>query len=350
MFRPLALIVALGAVFLLSPVGPASARDGIEEVVKRFASHLESLSGVDETLRKEINEVLSVANDDYSVAEAITSSLARIYPDYEKAIMGMSADDPLPSLEMLETLSGSEDPFLAADASFLLARLLMNDERHEQALVHLERLLEKLSAYTVHSGPSCYFAGMALASMLDNQGAISALKQFLEGYPDAPERLRVSAWRQLQELSAIEEGQLSDVLQRMEYSRRRLQIGETDKPTQTEQDRIVKMLQTMIEEEEKKECSSCNSQSNSEQKQEAQGEGEGEGDSPGKSDKGGSSNNPNGTAKRNYQDGPASPWSILRERTRDAANNAIKQRLPVRYRNVVERYYESISGNEKGDE
>ncbi len=350
MFRPLSLILVSVAVFLTAPAESMGARDGVDEVVKRFAAHLESMNNLDATVRKEINDVLSVAKDDYSAAEAITSSLARIYPDYEKAIMGTNSDEPGSSLELLTSLTGSEDPFLAADASFLLARVLMNDERHEQAMVHLERLTKQLSGYTVHTGPACYFAGMALASMLDNQGAIGTLKQFLEGYPDAPERLRVSAWRQLQALSAIEEGQLSDVLQRMEYSRRRLQIGETDKPTQTEQDRIVTMLQTMIEEEEKKECSNCSSQSNSEQKQEAQGEGEEKSDSPGKSDKGGSSNNPNGTAKRTYQDGPASPWSILRERTRDAANNAIKQRLPVRYRNVVERYYESISGNEKGDE
>ena len=40
---------------------------------------------------------------------------------------------------------------------------------------------------------------------------------------------------------------------------------------------------------------------------------------------GGTSNNPNGVVRRTYDDGPASPWSQLRDRTRDAANNAVKQ-------------------------
>jgi hypothetical protein len=36
----------------------------------------------------------------------------------------------------------------------------------------------------------------------------------------------------------------------------------------------------------------------------------------------------------------------LRDRSRDAANHAIRERLPARYRSVVEKYYEVISGNE----
>jgi hypothetical protein len=42
----------------------------------------------------------------------------------------------------------------------------------------------------------------------------------------------------------------------MDYSRRRLELVETDEVTQDEQDKIVSMLTKLIKEEEKKECSS----------------------------------------------------------------------------------------------
>jgi hypothetical protein len=48
---------------------------------------------------------------------------------------------------------------------------------------------------------------------------------------------------------------------------------------------------------------------------------------------------------RSYDDSPASPWSRLRNRNRDAANNAVKSKLPARYRELVEKYTEAANGN-----
>ena len=65
-----------------------------------------------------------------------------------------------------------------------------------------------------------------------------------------------------------------------------------------------------------------------------------------KSSKPGQSSNPNGMAvDKSYDDSPASPWSRLRERSRDPANNAVKDKLPARYRDIVEKYYEAANGN-----
>jgi hypothetical protein len=48
--------------------------------------------------------------------------------------------------------------------------------------------------------------------------------------------------------------------------------------------------------------------------------------------------------KKNYDDSPASAWSRLRERTRDPANNAFKEKLPANYRDIVEKYFEAANG------
>ena len=351
LIRTAAVVLAL-TVFVFS--NGAFADDTERDIVKNFLVHVEQLQSIDATTRDEIKSMVAeLTADEYSQIEAITSALARIYPGYEKAILATQSEDVEQANQALETLRpymGSDDQFLAADSSFFLARMLMNLQRHEEAVPILERLNGDLAGFTLHAGPALYFAGVAQANLLENQRAIQSFASFLEKFPDAPERLRVAAWRQLQMIKAIEEGSLEDVLQRMDYSHRRLQIENTDDATQDQQTKIVTMLQTMIQEEEKKECSQCNGKGNTEKQEESQEQGKKEqkSDKEGKSNTGGSSNNPNGTVKRTFDDGPASPWSRLRERSRDEANNAIKQKLPSRYRSVVEKYYETISGNEEG--
>ena len=105
-------------------------------------------------------------------------------------------------------------------------------------------------------------------------------------------------------------------------------------------------------EQEKKEVS--NSKSNSkntkqqQQQEQQQQQQQASKPKPNKSQKGGSSSNANGkVVQKSYDGSPASPWSRLRDRSRDPANNAIKEKLPARYRDIVERYYEAANGNDK---
>ena len=112
------------------------------------------------------------------------------------------------------------------------------------------------------------------------------------------------------------------------------------------------MLSKLIKAEEKKEASSSSSSSKKNQKknqgkkdQQAQ---KPKSPKPSKSQQGGSSSNPNGEAVvKTYDDSPASPWSRLRDRSRDPANSAVKEKLPARYRDIVERYMEAANGQDK---
>jgi hypothetical protein len=113
-----------------------------------------------------------------------------------------------------------------------------------------------MGEFSVHRSKAQYFIGVAQAGLLKNQEAVQSFMNFLSFNPDAPERLRVSAYRQVQQIQSIKEGKLDDVYQRMDYSRRRLTLKETGDQTQVEQDKIVNMLTKLIKEEEKKECSS----------------------------------------------------------------------------------------------
>jgi len=284
-------------------------------------------------------------------SDGLTDSLIEIYPKYSAAVESSDVENVDQAIKLLGPLAESKDKFLAADANFYLARTLMNSERYEEAMPLLDQLMGEMGAYSAHQGSAQYFKGVAQAGLLQNQQAIDSFMEFVAEYPNAPERLRVSAWRQVQQLQGIEEGKLDDVYQRMDYSRRRLTQIETGDKTQEEQSKIVAMLTKMIKEEEKKEASSSAKKGGTwEAGKQASGQKpseKAESQSSGKGQKGGQSNNPNGKVVKTYDDSPASPWSRLRDRLRDPANNAVKEKLPARYRDIVEKYRAAADGEFK---
>jgi len=223
-----------------------------EQVLTSFLKHVDSIDSIDAKKKSEIKELLK---SDLS-SDALTDGLIKLYPEYSKAVESSDDENVDRAIKLLGPLTESDDKFLAADASFYLARAMMNNERFEEAMPRLDQLIGKMGDHSAHQGSAQYFKGVAQAGLLKNQDAIQSFMEFISENPDAAERLRVSAWRQVQQLQSIQEGKLDDVHQRMDYSRRRLAQIETGEKTQEEQDKIVGMLTKLIKEAEKKECSS----------------------------------------------------------------------------------------------
>ena len=224
------------------------------KVVTSFLKHVESMKSLDADKKSSV--MASVERKQTS--DGLTDGLIEIYPEYSAAVESSDAENVDQAIKLLSPLADSEDKFLAADANFYLARTLMNSERFEEAMPLLDQLMGKLKSHSAHQGSAQYFKGVAQAGLLKNQEAIESFIDFYNQNPDAPERLRVSAYRQVQQLRSIKEGKLDDVYQRMDYSRRRLTQIETGDKTQEEQDKIIGMLTKMIKEEQKKEAaSSC---------------------------------------------------------------------------------------------
>ncbi len=314
--------------------------------ISAFVEHVDAASSLSDDQKLQIKTMLK----DASSASPITDGLVVMYPELGAAIESTEQDNVAASIERLTPLATSTDPYLSATSSFYLARILMNNERFEQAIPLLERLTGDLYEYTVNGGEAIYFLAVAQAGMLKRGDAIRTFTTFLDSNPNAAERLRISAWRQIQELQAIEDGQLPDVQHHMEFSRRRLDQNDTSDTTQQKQDDIVKMLAKLIKEEEKKESNSSSKNSGKNQRQPNENPQAPQQSSPSdqnQSQSGGSSNVANGEAvDKTYDHSPASPWSRLRDRSRDPANNAIKEKLPSRYRDIVEKYYEAANGRE----
>lgn len=331
----------------------ASADTHSADVLDGFTKTLNGRDLVGEVQAK-VEAVL--ADNEDSPSTAITESLIVIYPEFGQAIDDADFEDLATAVAALTPLTTHEDRFLAADASFYLARTLMNGEKFEEAVPLLDALTGELGDQSAQQGVAQYYTGVAQAGLLDNESAIKAFITFLQSNPEAPERLRDNAVTQIQELQAIAQGKLTDIRQRMDFSRRRLELTKTDENTQGQQQQIVAMLGKLIKEELKKENSQKSSgkpkdkkdkkegkeNSGDDQKQPEDGKGK---PGPSKSQSGGSSSNPNGVAElKTYDGSPASPWSRLRNRNRDAANNAFKDKLPARYRDLVEKYNDNADG------
>ncbi len=114
------------------------------------------------------------------------------------------------------------------------------------------------------------------------------------------------------------------------------------------------MLTKLIKEAEKKECSgSCKNCNKPGQNKPSAGkkpqQANNKPSQQKKSQSGKNAKAANGKAVvKTYEDVPASPWSRLRDRSRDPANNAIKEKLPAKYRDIVEKYMEKANGEPEG--
>ena len=319
-------------------------------------SFTQSIKGrkLDAAVQTKVETILAENQD--SPSNAVTESLIAIYPEFGQAIDDADFEDLATAVTALEPLTTHEDPFLAADASFYLARTLMNGEKFEDAVPLLDALTGELGKHSAQQGVAQYYTGVAQAGLLENKNAIKAFIEFLQMNPDAPERLRDNAITQVQDLQTIEQGKLSDVRQRMDFSRRRLELTKTDEDTQGQQQQIVAMLGKLIKEEQKKEQSQKGSGKPKDKKDKKESKENSKGDqkkpedgkgkpNQSKSQSGNSSSNPNGVAEvKTYDGSPASGWSRLRDRNRDAANNAFKDKLPARYRDLVEKYNDNADG------
>ncbi len=323
---------------LLPLVASAGSVEQETKVIDSFIASLDSNPQLsDENREKVVATVKELRDDEYNRTLSITEGLREIYPDFRTALESMGEEDLTPAITALSKLSKSEDPFLATEATFYLAQAYSFAEQYETAMPILKDLVNKPDA-TVQVGDATFLLGVAQARTLRRKDAIETLHKFEKENPNAPERMRIAAWRQREQLQMLEDGSLADVYDRMDFSRRHLILENSGKEPQTEQEKIVAMLTKLIKQAEEQECN-CSGQGQGQGKQAKKGEGEGQGKN---TNGGGGSKQPNRKVVRTFNDGPQSPWSKLRDRKRDPAYSAIKEKFPARYQQLIEQYYKSF--------
>ncbi len=176
----------------------------------------------------------------------------KIYPTKSGDIHFHFHRDTGTAVEKLRILASSTDPFLAAESLFSLARHYVASEHFEQALPLLHKLTGDMSDQTLREAEALLLRGIVQTGMLQRQEAIESFTRFLDENPNAPARLRAVAAGHLDLLEELELGSIGDIHEQMKFSRRRLSNEDSGKRTQEVQEDIVAMLNSIIEELEKK--------------------------------------------------------------------------------------------------
>lgn len=345
--------LALAFLALATPIFAAETAD---QLLDRFIAELDGRKSLSAEARKQVGDLVKILRaDPEGKSLAVTEALRAIDPAYQQALTDLGDENLATALPALAKLAGSDDPWLAADAAYFLARGYLIGERFEEAMPLLDQLRTKLADRSLHQGEALFLQGVAQIQLLKHKDAIASLSKFLKDHADAPERMRVAAFRQLEQLKLVEEGTLSDVQLRMDYSRRKLGLEDTGKDTREQQDKIISMLAKLIKEAEEKEAQSKGSGKPSGEKQPGQGQGgegesqaQGEGQGKGGQSGGGSKGTDSEAVKRLHRGGPQSPWSHLRDKERDPVYNAIREKFPGRYQQLIEQYYKSFQDETEG--
>jgi len=350
---------ALVAAVVLAVPALAAVRT-VEQETKIVDGFIEAVKGNKELAadqaQKAIDAAAALKTEEDGRPVAITEGLRELYPAFRDALKSLSEENLGAATTSLSDLTTASDPYLAAEASYFQARILLLQERYEDALPLLESVETKYSDKSLRSGESLFLKGVALSQMLKRKDAIAALDRYLNENPNAPERMKIGAWRQLEQLKYVEDGTLSDVVAKMDFSRRRLALEDSGKPTQDEQKKIVSILDQLIKEAEEKECNCKGSGSGKGKPKPSEGKGSGDSEGQAKGEGkqggqsgGGSKGTDSAEAERLKRVGPTSQWSQLRDKDREAVFNALKQKFPGRYKELIEQYYKSFEeDNDEG--
>jgi hypothetical protein len=216
----------------------AAQKDEFSKVVSGFVDAAGSADGLGATLQ----ELKAAPNIE---AGALTGALRQLHPQFAEAlkVAASSADD---GIAALEHLAGSDDPFLAAESSYYLSRVLIGEQRYEDALPHLKKIRADWSGQSLRTGESLYYQGVCNAHMLQRTAASDSLNDFVENYPDASPRLVGSAWDLIASMERVHRGSIDDVASHMEFSRRKLGLTDPGEVTQEVQGNIITMLDELI--------------------------------------------------------------------------------------------------------
>jgi len=222
----------------------------------------------------------------------------------------------------------------------------MLSERYEEALPLLADVEGKWAGKSLHAPEALFLSGVSNARLLNRKVAVDQLARYIKENPDAPERMKIGAWRQLEQLKLIKDESIADVFEKMDFSRRKLALEDSGKRTQEEQKKIVDVLGKLIKECEEKECNCKGGGKGQGQGKGQQGEGQAGGGGKGKEGQGknggGNAQAVDDPLKRLTREGPQSPWSKVRDRERDPAFSALKTKFPARYEKLIEQYYKSF--------
>lgn len=254
-------------------------------------------------------------------------------PGYDTAVKLSEGGDPRAALELTKLLTATEDKVLQGHLRYHLARVFLDGDDPERAIVVLEDYLKKNANCTPLDDEVVFFYAQALAELPSPEAARDVFRAFLKWFPAASERYRATAHQRAQELDSQLDSDLHKLADGMKKVTRELKKQQTAKPTQDEQKGLVTKLDELIEYYEKLE-------------KQKSGAPNGNQRSMAPANKSGL---PEGAARignLNKITTLTDRWGDMKDKDRKAIEAEVQNNLPPQYKKMLEEYYKKLGSGE----
>lgn len=350
-----ALAVALLGCAVNAHAQTADIDDDGDRFFDRLVTHVQSIESVDEKAQKIIadavatyqKEVADPEGDPADPESLIIEVLVLMSPEFREALDGYDENGATPeTVAAMRKLTESADPYLHHNANLFLVRQLVELEKlveAEERITDIFKDIETYNDYAFGEPDLLYMLGYCQIHNLKHEEAKRTLEDFLAQFPDASPRFVVTAKQMLAELARRVPESIGEVADLMSFSQKRLAAADTGEQVQTAQQRVIELLDTLIEETEKQE----QQQQSNPDPQQSQPQ-----DNPQEQDQSESapqdSKAPNGGSmpsgkKAGRRINPGDAWGSMPQADRDKVLQVLRDRFPGRYRALVEQYYESLA-------
>lgn len=287
--------------------------------------------------------------EDCDGEEFLTQALALFSEEFRKTLDAYGEERYADCAKMSHALTAHPNPFIAINAAVYEIKAMVAVERLIEAGERIDKLLgengkgmELLESYSYFAPEIAFLKAFCLLSDLRYNQAADALTSFLGKYPDASQRLTVAGRQMLAEIENHQPGRIAEVADLMTFASRRLTHGDIGESVRTRQERVIELLDRLIEEAEQQENSGGSSS----------GGGSGGGNNP----SGGQSPSspmqdstlPGGQAQsgslaERRRANPGEMWGAMPPAERQRVLQALRDNFPSRYRQLVEQYYEHLA-------
>ncbi len=356
LWRQAALTIALLGIACVARAG-----DGVEldengnGFFDRLVTHVQSIESVDEKAQKIIagavsdyqKELADPEGDPGDPESLIIEVLVLMSPEFRDALDDYDENGATEeNVAAMKKITRSDDPYLHHNANLFLVRQLVELEKLVEAEARITEIFKDIETYNDYAFGEpdlLYMLGYCQIHNLKHDEAKRTLEDFLVQFPDASPRFVVTAKQMLAELARRVPESIGEVADLMSFSHKRLAAADTGEQVQTAQQRVIELLDTLIEETEKQEqqqqSSSDQQQSQPQDNPQQQDQSESAPQDP-QSPNGGSMQ-PGKKAGRRVNPGDA--WGSMPQADRDKVLQVLRDRFPGRYRALVEQYYESLA-------
>lgn len=230
----------------LSQVGAAQ-KDEAADVLTGYQEVLKGREGLDPSILEKIAGLIAEETTDPG---ALTDVLRQLHPEFAKALEAAADPQNEEGIELLKKLSESDNPHLAAESAYYLGRTLMSRLRNEEAIPLFIKIQEDFFDHSLRVGESIFYQGLNESNTLQRDAASISLNDFVDLYPDAPERLLAEATDIINRIENVLDGSIDDVADHMDFATNKLEVVDSGERTQGVQDDIVAMLEELIQQAE----------------------------------------------------------------------------------------------------